>query len=187
MFLKVTRGPSGWSERGSVREQHNGLERGHFWVSLRPGQCRGLRDRRRPPRRAAEGDGGGDRGRESGLLGPRRLPGASASISFLPRHPGGGWGEAFGVLGGRGGEWWRPRRRRPALPPEPRAERGVAFRGAAGEAGTRALDRAAASAAPGGRGASRRPLTGACLFFFLCVAGPKGPHLRMVRVSGSTF
>lgn len=186
MFLKVTRGPSGWSERGSVREQHNGLERGHFWVSLRPGQCRGLRDRRRPPRRAAEGDGGGTGEGSRGCWGLGASPEPLPRLAPFPAARG-GWGEAFGVLGGRGGEWWRPRRRRPALPPEPRAERGVAFRGAAGEAGTRALDRAAASAAPGGRGASRRPLTGACLFFFLCVAGPKGPHLRMVRVSGSTF
>lgn len=161
LFLKVTGRSSGRSERGSVGEQHNGLECGHFWVSLRAGS------RRRPgqggpgpaPRRAAHGG----KGEESwGCLGlgasPEPLP-RLAAFSLL--------GELFGVLGGEG----QRRLRRPA-PPFPNPGQRCGTDQAAGMGN---LDRAAASEAAGRRGPSEPALTGSCFCFYSVLQARRDP------------
>lgn len=94
-----------------------------------------------------------------GLLGPRRLPGASASISSLPAAGGtilGFWGAGWGAVEADTGGLL-------CLPEPPDRERSD-FRGPDSgdgrEAGMGALDRATSSEAQAKRGPSPRALTG---------------------------
>lgn len=106
--LKVTGGPSCRSQWGSVREQHNGLERGHFRVSLLSGRWRGMGDARRLFRLAdrplvqAEW--------ETGSVGVWRGLGATpepvprlACLARFPLPGGTVWGSQGGGAGSGGG------------------------------------------------------------------------------------